>query len=876
MQISQRLSALAAIRMIPVCVAAFCGSSSHAQSARPFQDEVIYQIMPIAWRDSNNDSQGSNQTRFGDFGGLSSAASLDYLQNLGVTMIYLQPVFPSAAYHGYQHGPADTLNPWFGTQAQLQAVIDGAHARDMKVILDFVAYGVSTNSTYYSSAFNNPSSQYDPWLAFTNSQNTQYQGYSFSTWSGANVGFIHWNLANASASSTVINWARKWLDPNNDGNTSDGVDGFRLDHIYANAPEGWGADISFWESFCSTLHAAKPGIFIFGEHGDWGSYGTEVMTTNGFDAVLTKPFEFAARDAVRDELAAGLYSSMANTILATPPGKVVVAQTNDHDSDRIASVWGSSNAKQKVGAAVLLTQPFPPNIYYGDEIGMRGIKGNWGTDANDIPMREPFKWLAVNAAPMSNYWVLNSSAYNGRTAQNNDGRSVQEQTGVSGSVLETYRALISARKQSIGLRRGSYVPVTNSSSRVWSFVRVHDNQKVLVAINLSNASVNSVLNLSSFGVAGGSTTPVDLITGASLPAITTANKGAYSISLPAYSYTIAEAGLTYTPPPPPPADIDGRSIPVDSGAANLLATQTSPTNMGNNSAELDQLFVRADAEGLRVGITGNVPTDGTALALFVQTNASGQNVINTSSLSPPPAGLQLLSGTTMDTGFSPDHLFYVNFFSGAIYADHVFLTPSGATKAYLGSGIVGSGVGTLGGGSNANGVLIAMDNTNTSGVSSSSVSGAASATKGFEARLPYAEVNVPASPGARAGQVVRVAVTIVRTDGSMGNQWLPGCPSGTSNLGIAPNLNATLGQQFALFMFPTIACDSIDYNNDASLFDPQDIDAFLSVYAEGPCVPAAATCNDIDFNNDGSLFDPCDIDSFLIMFGEGPCTGCGQ
>jgi hypothetical protein len=70
-------------------------------------------------------------------------------------------------------------------------------------------------------------------------------------------------------------------------------------------------------------------------------------------------------------------------------------------------------------------------------------------------------------------------------------------------------------------------------------------------------------------------------------------------------------------------------------------------------------------------------------------------------------------------------------------------------------------------------------------------------------------------------------------------------------------------------------CGSIDFNNDGSFFDPQDIDAFLSVFSEGPCVPGTATCNDIDFNNDAALFDPCDIDSFLIVFSEGPCTLCG-
>ena len=67
------------------------------------------------------------------------------------------------------------------------------------------------------------------------------------------------------------------------------------------------------------------------------------------------------------------------------------------------------------------------------------------------------------------------------------------------------------------------------------------------------------------------------------------------------------------------------------------------------------------------------------------------------------------------------------------------------------------------------------------------------------------------------------------------------------------------------------ACDSIDFNNDGSSFDPLDIAAFFSVFSEGPCVPENATCNDVDFNNDGSLFDPQDVDAFLSVFSEGPC-----
>ncbi|MFO0856532.1 MAG: immunoglobulin domain-containing protein [Phycisphaerales bacterium] len=65
-------------------------------------------------------------------------------------------------------------------------------------------------------------------------------------------------------------------------------------------------------------------------------------------------------------------------------------------------------------------------------------------------------------------------------------------------------------------------------------------------------------------------------------------------------------------------------------------------------------------------------------------------------------------------------------------------------------------------------------------------------------------------------------------------------------------------------------CDSIDFNNDCSI-SPTDIEAYLSVYGEGACIPAEAVCNDIDFNNDGSVFDPIDMDAFFSVYSEGPC-----
>src|SRR5262249_32862418 len=152
-----------------------------------------------------------------------------------------------------------------------------AHARGIKVFIDFVAYGISQNSTWFSSAYNNPASPYDTWLAFTNAANTTYTGSVYTTWNGASVGFINWNLADPNPISLDCNWARKWLDPNGDNDPSDGIDGYRADHVYSLSPEGWGANIEFWETWNAAIHSTNPDAFTFAEQADWSTTGVDLM-----------------------------------------------------------------------------------------------------------------------------------------------------------------------------------------------------------------------------------------------------------------------------------------------------------------------------------------------------------------------------------------------------------------------------------------------------------------------------------------------------------------------------------------------------------------------------------------------------------------------
>lgn len=809
---------------------------SSSAPAGPADDEIFYMYMPIAWRDSDADTY-----RFGDFGGMTDA--LPYLAELGVTAVWMTPIFPSPAYHGYQHGSAEEINTRFGTEAGFLSFVSAAHAQGIKVFIDFVVYGVSHDSVWFADAYGDPLSPYDDYLAFTDVWNTQYLGSVYPTWNGDTVGFVHWNLNNTTVTDMVTGWALHWLDPDGDGTPTDGVDGFRLDHVSAwhSQESPWGYHLDWWIDWKNDLAALKPDVFTFAEQADWGSHGDDLLPA--FDAAMTKPLLFAARDALANELAAPLYNEMPVTIATLPPGKTYLGTLGDHDVDRITSVLGGDLEKAKAAAAVLLTQPYPPVIYFGDEIGMLGTKQTYGSDANDIPMREPFKWNAVHGPPMSDYWVLNQQAYENRFSQDNDGRSVEEQDGVAGSLLETYRTLISVRKNHPALRYGTYHAVNNTSSRVWAFLRHEvDQETLLVAINLRGSSRVTQLDLSGATIPGGTTSVVDVITSEVLPDLTDANKGAYAVVLGAYDFRILAVDLVPGDDEPVEQAYDGLEIPDDLYAAHRAALQDNPTGMGDNVNEADALYLRAAPDGLRIGITGNVGTDGSGFVLLFDTVPGGQNTLVTTGFSTPPSAIPALDGTVMDPGFEPDVLLFVNAAGSQFYVDRYTL-PTGTLgqKRYIGSGTLGDGDSTLTGGSNLFGSELAVDNSNTAGVTETDASGAATATSGLEGRIAYEDLGLDPQAGS-----IKALVMMVRPSGLVGNQLLPGLGGGYDNPGFVPDLTDYPGDQYAEVLLAIPG----DYDGD------RDVDLGDFAFFDGCLTGPAATgtleqgCDAFDFEGD--------------------------
>lgn len=753
-------------------------------------DDVFYQIMPIAWRNADGQN-GTYKVRFGDFDGMT--ASLDYLQSLGATAIWMTPIFPSDAYHGYQHGDGSKLNPWFGTQNQWMTFVRAAHAKGIKVFIDLVAYGISTKTPWFQNSYQNPTSVFTPYIDYLDPQNKTYGGYSYPTWDGNTIGFAYWNLESTGAQNLVNSWCQKWLDPLGNRSLDAGVDGFRLDSVWPNGNYGPGYTTqNFWIRWKSAIAAVNPKAFVFAEQGDWGIGDNTIPPMDG---AFTIPLMFGVRGGLNAGDAGSIYAIAAQTWALSPPrtGKAFLGILGNHDNDRLTSVLGSVGGKLRLAADIQLTLPFPPCIYFGDELGMLGFKSNaFNSDANDIPNREPFKWNAVDSAPMSEYYKLNSGAYTARYSHNNDGRSVQEQTGVAGTPLETYRELIRLRKQEPALRGGIYEPLLTDTSNVYAYVRRVGTDCIIVANNLASTPKVVSINLSSYQVLATTTPPIDLVSGAVLPAITAANQGGYRLSLSGYQSAMLKVALGRVDQP---TQIDGWLPASDNLKFKQLALQTQPTTYVGAVGALDRLVGRIDPDGLYLGITGNIPTTAdSSLVVLIDDGKPGQNVLKTTGLVSPPPGIEGLNGLKLDAGFTPSRAIFVNSLNGNYYVDALVLpASSAASKTYLGQGTTNWGTDALSFGSNTMGALVSLNNTNTAGVTTTSAAGAANPRTGLEMKLPYALLGSSSTVAS-----FKVAAFLVRSGGIVTNQWLPAATGSLKDLGSAPDMTKIPGNQFAV------------------------------------------------------------------------------
>ncbi|MGA7162233.1 MAG: alpha-amylase family glycosyl hydrolase [Bacteroidota bacterium] len=499
-----------------------------------WENEIFYQIFPRSFRDSNGDG-------IGDFNGI--IQELDYLQKLGVTAVWLNPITRAHTYHNYFSDNFDSTDASFGSNADFTNLVKALHARGMKIFIDMETQYISRYHSWYVNSYMNPSSSYGSYIVYKGPGNTIPDSLSFWGYDGEWLTNMVLNLRDSALLAYQKRMYASWVDPNGDGNFYDGVDGFRLDHFMDNL-DGTGENphmyTDFWKPMFDTLRSINPRIFFLTEQADWG-LGSEQLTTANADAVFSIPLMFDIQSFDKNTILSGI----SQTLAATPPGKFQFTIIENHDVNRFASVVGNDPGKLRIGAALVLSLKGVPCLYYGQEIGMRGVTGTWlsNNDGNDIPKREAFKWNKIVSSPGTALWYKNTGPWwTYTTLHDSDGTSLEEEQADSTSLWHYYQKLISIRKGSTALRIGGYATINTTNANVLTFVRSYSadtiHQNIAVVINLSDTVQNANLDFTSTPALVANSQMIDLMGSRTFPPLSASNISSYPLSIPAYGVSI--------------------------------------------------------------------------------------------------------------------------------------------------------------------------------------------------------------------------------------------------------------------------------------------------------------------------------------------------
>lgn len=438
---------------------------------------VFYEVFVRSFSDSDGDGVG-------DLRGLTS--KLGYLNDLGVDALWLMPVFQSPSYHGYDTVDYERIDDEYGTAEDFQRLLDEAHRRGIRIIVDFVMNHSSSQHPWFVESASSPSSPKRDWYVWRADDPgwTQPWGGSNRTWHEKNGAFyygVFWggmpdlNFSTPAVREEMKRLAGLWI--------SRGVDGYRLDatrHLFANGPGDLQNDQPethvYLKEFAEHVRGVSPRAVLVGEN--W----TTTPIIAQYFAELPMSFNFPLAEeilnGVRDGEAAGIAGKLEEMQELYPAGAIDAPFLTNHDQIRIATVLDNDAAKLRSASAILLTLPGAPFLYYGEEIGLRN-----GPARNDEHKRTPMPW---DASPTGGFTTGKPWFQLAPGSAN-----VAAQAGDPGSLLSHYRELIRARKSSRALREGSLELITSGvkSDPVLAFYRESPGERVLVLHNLGAGAV---------------------------------------------------------------------------------------------------------------------------------------------------------------------------------------------------------------------------------------------------------------------------------------------------------------------------------------------------------------------------------------------------
>jgi len=489
-----------------------------------WNETVFYEAFVRSFKDSNGDGKG-------DILGLIS--KLDYLNDgnpdtttdLGITGLWLMPIMQSPSYHGYDITDYQTVEQDYGTNADFQQLITECHNRGIKVIIDMVMNHTSNQHPWFISS-TNPNSDKRDWYIWEDTNPGTPGPFEGAAWHPSNGDYYYGafysgmpdlNFYNPEVHQAFEDVAQFWLQDMN-------VDGFRLDavkYLYETPAQQMDAPqtIAYWQEFREFYKSVKPGAFAVGEAWDVTGIASQYVNNNGLDYC----FEFELADSILNGLNSGSAADLSNQMIEVISSYPFLQWGNilgNHDTNRIMSQFNNDMAKTKAATTLLFTLPGIPYIYYGDEIGMTGIKP-------DENLRTPMQWTATGGAGFTTGtpWRAINGDYTTKNV------AVQQTT--VGSLWNHYHDLITLRNTQNALSKGTYLPVTTSNTSVLAFIRQFEDENILVIENMGTGAANGLtLTLNHGGLPAGDTYLQELLGAGNLEITIDGNGGFTNYEMP--------------------------------------------------------------------------------------------------------------------------------------------------------------------------------------------------------------------------------------------------------------------------------------------------------------------------------------------------------
>lgn len=479
-----------------------------------WQTQVIYQIYPRSFQDSNGDG-------IGDLQGIMNR--LDYLHQLGIKIIWISPVYPSPmADFGYDISDYTGIHPIFGSMEDFDALLAKVHGMGMKLLLDLVPNHTSDQHPWFlesRSSRDNPKRDWyiwhDPgpdgsvpnnWLAAFGGEAWEWdettQQYYYHAFLKEQPDL---NWRNPEVQDAMMHMMRFWLDK--------GVDGFRIDvmwHMvkdehFRDNPEN--PDYQPHEPTCNKVFQVystdQPEVHtivrrmrqVLDEYEERMMIGEIYLPINKLVSYYGEdskgahlPFNFQLLMLPWDPMKIAL--AIAEYEGALPPQGWPNWVLGNHDQVRVASRIGIQQAR--VAAILLLTLRGTPTIYYGDEIGMADVPIPFNEVQDPQGLNMPEKNLSRDPARTPMQWDASQHAgFTGGTPWLRVDRhykqvNVEAESNNPATMLSLYKDLIQLRQSEPSLITGDYIPVFSDHQMIAYIRSAEGNDRFLIVLNLTH------------------------------------------------------------------------------------------------------------------------------------------------------------------------------------------------------------------------------------------------------------------------------------------------------------------------------------------------------------------------------------------------------